>query len=196
MAAFSTPGNASLSGCANGMRKRLSLFSPCCSLPVRPRRRSPARPISAVRSRWKHADPRARFRCRGQKLGLVERLNPRELIGLRKLRKIWWVSTNTNRLAWLQAAAPGSSWLRCARRKKAQIADADALLRMPCDRGKTSARARCCTDPAGQRHRRRLFRGCRDIPMRLSKCRAAGQHGGHHHPAGRATACWPNMPSP
>ena len=74
-----------------------------------------------------------------KKLGLVESAKPaRELIkGWQKPRKILvGVDNNTNRLAWLQAAAPGVKLVavRTPEEKKREIADADALLRMPCNR--------------------------------------------------------------
>jgi phosphoglycerate dehydrogenase-like enzyme len=83
--------------------------------------------------------PDGDFAVVAKKLGLVESVKPaRELIkGWQKPRKILvGVDNNTNRLAWLQAAAPGVKLVvvRTPEEKKAQIADADALLRMPCNR--------------------------------------------------------------
>jgi len=83
--------------------------------------------------------PDGDFAAVAKKLGLVESAKPaREFIkGWQKPRKILvGVDNNTNRLAWLQAAAPGVKLVavRTPEEKKAQIADADALLRMPCNR--------------------------------------------------------------
>jgi phosphoglycerate dehydrogenase-like enzyme len=83
--------------------------------------------------------PDGNFAAVAKKLGLVESAKPaRELIkGWRAPRKILvGVDNNTNRLAWLQAAAPGVRLVavRTPEEKKAEIADADALLRMPCTR--------------------------------------------------------------
>jgi phosphoglycerate dehydrogenase-like enzyme len=83
--------------------------------------------------------PDGDFAAVAKKLGLVESTKPaREMIkGWRTPRKILvGVDNNTNRLAWLQAAAPGVKLVavRTPEEKKAQIADADALLRMPCNR--------------------------------------------------------------
>src|SRR5258707_41256 len=83
--------------------------------------------------------PDGDFAAVAKKLGLVESAKPaRELIkGWQKPRKILvGVDNNTNRLAWLQAAAPGIKLVavRTPEEKNAQIADADALLRMPCNR--------------------------------------------------------------
>jgi len=83
--------------------------------------------------------PDGDFAAVAKKLGLVESAKPaRELIkGWRTPRKILvGVDNNTNRLAWLQAAALGVKLVavRTPEEKKAQIADADALLRMPCNR--------------------------------------------------------------
>lgn len=88
--------------------------------------------------------PDGDFAAVAKKLGLVESAKPaRELIkGWRTPRKILvGVDNNTNRLAWLQAAAPGVKLVavRTPEEKKAQIADADALLRMPCTREDVSA---------------------------------------------------------
>jgi phosphoglycerate dehydrogenase-like enzyme len=88
--------------------------------------------------------PDGDFAAVAKKLGLVESAKPaRELIkGWRKPRKLLvGVDNNTNRLAWLQAAAPGVKLVavRTPEEKKAQIADADALLRMPCNREDLSA---------------------------------------------------------
>src|SRR5258706_7525733 len=84
------------------------------------------------------------FAAVAKKLGLVESAKPaREMIkGWRTPRKILvGVDNNTNRLAWLQAAAPGVKLVavRTPEEKRAQIADADALLRMPCNREDLSA---------------------------------------------------------
>ena len=73
------------------------------------------------------------------KLGLVETTRPaRELIkGWRKPRKILVaVDNNANRLSWLQAAAPGVQLVAVHDKSEvlAQIADADALIRLPCER--------------------------------------------------------------
>src|ERR1700689_4646849 len=81
--------------------------------------------------------PDGDFAAVAKKLGLVESAKPaRELIkGGQKPRKILVsVDNNTNRLAWLQAAAPGVTLVavHTLAEKNAQIADADALLRMPC----------------------------------------------------------------
>jgi phosphoglycerate dehydrogenase-like enzyme len=83
--------------------------------------------------------PDGDFPAVAKKLGLVESARPaRELIkGWQRPRKILvGVDNNINRLAWLQAAAPGVKLVavRTPEEKKAQIADADALLRMPCNR--------------------------------------------------------------
>jgi phosphoglycerate dehydrogenase-like enzyme len=88
--------------------------------------------------------PDGDFAAVAKKLGLVESAKPaREMIkGWRTPRKILvGVDNNTNRLAWLQAAAPGVKLVavRTPEEKKAQIADADALLRMPCNREDLSA---------------------------------------------------------
>jgi phosphoglycerate dehydrogenase-like enzyme len=83
--------------------------------------------------------PDGDFAAVAKKLGLVESAKPaRELIkGWRTPRKILvGVDNNTNRLTWLQAAAPGVRLVavRTPEEKKAEIADADVLLRMPCNR--------------------------------------------------------------
>jgi phosphoglycerate dehydrogenase-like enzyme len=88
--------------------------------------------------------PDGDFAAVAKKLGLVESAKPaREMIkGWRTPRKILvGVDNNTNRLAWLQAAAPGVQLVavRTPEEKRAQIADADALLRMPCNREDLSA---------------------------------------------------------
>ena len=88
--------------------------------------------------------PDGDFAAVAKRLGLVESAKPaRELIkGWQKPRKILvGVDNNTNRLAWLQAAAPGVQLVavRTPEEKKAQIADADALLRMPCNRDDLAA---------------------------------------------------------
>ncbi|HUE63591.1 MAG TPA: D-2-hydroxyacid dehydrogenase [Rhizomicrobium sp.] len=83
--------------------------------------------------------PDSDFAAIAGKLGLVESSRPaRELIkGWRKPRKILVaVDNNTNRLAWLQAAAPGVRLVAVHNKAEAlaQIADADALIRLPCER--------------------------------------------------------------
>jgi phosphoglycerate dehydrogenase-like enzyme len=83
--------------------------------------------------------PDGDFPAVAKKLGLVESARPaRELIkGWTPPRKILVaVDNNTNRLAWLQAAAPGVRLVAVHDTKEAmaQIADADALIRMPCNR--------------------------------------------------------------
>ncbi|MEO8302000.1 MAG: NAD(P)-dependent oxidoreductase, partial [Rhizomicrobium sp.] len=83
--------------------------------------------------------PDGDFAAVAKRLGLVESAKPaRELIkGWQRPRKILvGVDNNTNRLAWLQAAAPGVKLVavRSPEEKKREIADADALLRMPCYR--------------------------------------------------------------
>ena len=83
--------------------------------------------------------PDGDFAAVAKRLGLVESAKPaREMIkGWRPPRKILvGVDNNTNRLAWLQAAAPGVKLVavRTPEEKKREIADADALLRMPCNR--------------------------------------------------------------
>jgi len=88
--------------------------------------------------------PDGDFAAVAKRLGLVESAKPaRELIkGWQRPRKILvGVDNNTNRLAWLQAAAPGVQLVavRTPEEKKAQIADADALLRMPCNRDDLAA---------------------------------------------------------
>jgi phosphoglycerate dehydrogenase-like enzyme len=88
--------------------------------------------------------PDGDFAAVAKKLGLVESSKPaREMItGWQTPRKILvGVDNNTNRLAWLQAAAPGVKLVavRTPEEKKAQIANADALLRMPCNREDISA---------------------------------------------------------
>ena len=83
--------------------------------------------------------PDSDFAAIAGKLGLVESSMPaRELIkGWRKPKKILVaVDNNTNRLAWLQAAAPGVELVAVHNKAEAlaQIADADALIRLPCER--------------------------------------------------------------
>ncbi len=83
--------------------------------------------------------PDGDFAAVAKRLGLVESARPaRALIkGWQAPRKILvGVDNNTNRLAWLQAAAPGVKLVavRTPEEKKREIADADALLRMPCNR--------------------------------------------------------------
>jgi phosphoglycerate dehydrogenase-like enzyme len=83
--------------------------------------------------------PESNFAAVASKLGLVESARPaRELIkGWRKPRKILVaVDNNTNRLSWLQAAAPDVQLVAVHNRAEAlaQIADADALIRLPCER--------------------------------------------------------------
>jgi hypothetical protein len=83
--------------------------------------------------------PDGDFAAVAKRLGLVESAKPaRELIkGWQRPRKILvGVDNNTNRLAWLQAAAPGVRLVavRTSEEKRREIADADALLRMPCNR--------------------------------------------------------------
>lgn len=88
--------------------------------------------------------PDGDFAAMAKKLGLVESAKPaREMIkGWRVRRKILvGVDNNTNRLAWLQAAAPGVKLVavRTPEEKKREIADADALLRFPCNRDDLAA---------------------------------------------------------
>jgi phosphoglycerate dehydrogenase-like enzyme len=83
--------------------------------------------------------PDGDFAAVARRLGLRESASPaRELIkGWQKPRKILVaVDNNTNRLAWLQAVAPGVQLVavRTPEEKKREIAGADALLRMPCNR--------------------------------------------------------------
>jgi len=83
--------------------------------------------------------PDGDFPAVAKRLGLVESALPaRELIkGWRPPHKILvGVDNNANRLAWLQAAAPGVKLIAVHDKKEAlaQIADADALLRLSCDR--------------------------------------------------------------
>jgi phosphoglycerate dehydrogenase-like enzyme len=83
--------------------------------------------------------PEGDFAAVAKKLGLVESAkSARELIkGWQKPRKILVdVDNNTNRLAWLQAVAPGVKLIavHTPEEIRAQIVDADALLRMPCNR--------------------------------------------------------------
>jgi D-2-hydroxyacid dehydrogenase (NADP+) len=83
--------------------------------------------------------PESNFAAVASKLGLVEFSKPaRELIkGWRKPHKILVaVDNNTNRLAWLQAAAPDVQLVAVHNKAEvlAQIADADALIRLPCER--------------------------------------------------------------
>jgi phosphoglycerate dehydrogenase-like enzyme len=83
--------------------------------------------------------PDSDFSAIANKLGLVESDRPaREMIkGWRKPRKILVaVDNNTNRLSWLQAAAPGVQLVAVHGKAEAlaQIADADALIRLPCER--------------------------------------------------------------
>jgi phosphoglycerate dehydrogenase-like enzyme len=83
--------------------------------------------------------PDSDFAAIASKLGLVESPRPaREMIaGWRKPRKVLVaVDNNTNRLAWLQAAAPGVQLVAVHNKAEtmAQIADADALIRLPCER--------------------------------------------------------------
>ena len=83
--------------------------------------------------------PDGDFAAVAKRLGLVESAKPaRELIkGWETPRKILvGVDNNTNRLAWLQAAAPGVKLVavRTPEEKNREIADADGLLRMPCRR--------------------------------------------------------------
>jgi len=88
--------------------------------------------------------PDGDFAAVAKRLGLVESAKPaREMIkGWRPPRKILvGVDNNTNRLAWLQAAAPGVKLVavRTPEEKRREIADADALLRMPCNRDDIAA---------------------------------------------------------
>jgi phosphoglycerate dehydrogenase-like enzyme len=83
--------------------------------------------------------PDGDFAAVAKRLGLRESASPaREMIkGWAKPRKILVaVDNNTNRLAWLQAVAPGVQLVavRTPEEKKREIAGADALLRMPCNR--------------------------------------------------------------
>ncbi len=83
--------------------------------------------------------PASDFAAIANRLGLAESTRPaRELIkGWRKPRKILVaIDNNTNRLAWLQAAAPGVQLVAVHNKEEvlAQIADADALIRLPCER--------------------------------------------------------------
>jgi phosphoglycerate dehydrogenase-like enzyme len=83
--------------------------------------------------------PDSNFAAIANRLGLAESSRPaRELIkGWRKPRKILVaVDNNTNRLGWLQAAAPGVQLIAVHNKSEvlAQIADADALIRLPCER--------------------------------------------------------------
>ena len=82
--------------------------------------------------------PEGDFADTAKRLGLVESAKPaRELIkGWRKPQKILVaVDNNTGRLAWLQKAAPGVQLVgfRSPEEKAKHIADADALLRAPCN---------------------------------------------------------------
>jgi len=88
--------------------------------------------------------PDGDFADTAKRLGLVESALPaRELIkGWRKPQKILVaVDNNTNRLAWLQAAAPGVQLVafRTPEEKAKHIADADALLRAPCNAADVNA---------------------------------------------------------
>ena len=79
------------------------------------------------------------FAAVANRLGLVESSKPaRELIkGWHKPQKILVaVDNNINRLSWLQAAAPGVQLIAVHNKGEvlAQIADADALIRLPCER--------------------------------------------------------------
>jgi hypothetical protein len=146
--------------------------------------------------------PDGDFAAVAKKLGLVESAKPaRELIkGWRKPRKLLvGVDNNTNRLAWLQAAAPGVKLVavRTPEEKKAQIADADALLRMPCNREDLSAGKMLHWIQQGSV----TVAGCLrlpSIPMRPSKCRRSYWTARWSSPICRAfsPARWPNMPSP
>jgi phosphoglycerate dehydrogenase-like enzyme len=83
--------------------------------------------------------PDSDFAAIAGKLGLVESAKPAsELIkGWRKPKKILVaVDNNINRLAWLQAAVPGVQLVAVHNKAEvlAQLADADALIRLPCER--------------------------------------------------------------
>ena len=83
--------------------------------------------------------PDSNFAAVANKLGLIESSKPaRELIkGWHKPGKILVaVDNNTNRLGWLQAVAPGVQLIAVHNKDEilAQIADADALIRVPCER--------------------------------------------------------------
>lgn len=83
--------------------------------------------------------PDSDFAAIVRKLGLVESSRPaRELIkGWHRPSKILVaVDNNANRLAWLQTAAPGVRLVAVHNKSEvlAQIADADALIRLPCER--------------------------------------------------------------
>jgi phosphoglycerate dehydrogenase-like enzyme len=83
--------------------------------------------------------PNTDFAAVANRLGLVEFSKPvRELIkGWHKPQKILVaVDNNVNRLSWLQAAAPGAQLIAVHNKGEvlAQIADADALIRLPCER--------------------------------------------------------------
>jgi len=83
--------------------------------------------------------PNSDFAAVANRLGLVESSKPaRELIkGWHKPQKILVaVDNNINRLSWLQAAAPGIQLIAVHNRGEvlAHIADADALIRLPCER--------------------------------------------------------------
>ena len=88
--------------------------------------------------------PDGDFAAVAKRLGLRESASPsREFIkGWQRPRKILVaVDNNTNRLAWLQAAAPCVTLVavRTPEEKRREIADADALLRMPCNRDDIAA---------------------------------------------------------
>ena len=83
--------------------------------------------------------PDSDFAAIAGKLGLALSSKPAsELIkGWRKPKKILVaVDNNTNRLAWLQVAAPGVQLVPVHNKAEvlSQIADADALIRLPCER--------------------------------------------------------------
>jgi phosphoglycerate dehydrogenase-like enzyme len=83
--------------------------------------------------------PNSDFTAVAKRLGLVESSKPaRELIkGWHKPQKILVaVDNNINRLGWLQAVAPGIQLIAVHNKGEvlAQIADADALIRLPCER--------------------------------------------------------------
>jgi phosphoglycerate dehydrogenase-like enzyme len=83
--------------------------------------------------------PNSDFTAVANRLGLVESSKPaRELIrGWHKPQKILVaVDNNINRLSWLQAVAPGVRLIAVHNKGEvlAQIADADALIRLPCER--------------------------------------------------------------
>ena len=120
--------------------------------------------------------PDGDFAAVARRLGLRESASPaRELIkGWQKPRKILVaVDNNTNRLAWLQAVAPGVQLVavRTPEEKKREIAGADALLRMPCNREDIAAGTKLHWIQQGSV----TFAGCSEVAEHTSARRAVPQ---------------------